>query len=234
MARPAARSADRVRRDRSRTPSPTGPWEWLPGSRTAGTPASRASSATTVATVGHRCVCWWVSTCVTGTPDAEDALQLRVELAAHVVGIEAAGQAAAHDRAVAQRERAPGVDERRDLPRGQQRRVLPDEREVGAQLEGGHVAQHRRGVVERPADRQQRRRGDDPVLVGPPHRRVDAPGQPEVVGGDDRAGGVTTGPSDPATGTTCLSSLRSRTISPTIVRMTPNEDSVETPRVRGK
>ena len=165
--------------------------------------------------------------------DAEHALQLGVELAAHVVGVEATGQAATDDGAVAQRERAPGVDEGRDLPGGQQRRVLPDEREVRAQLEGRQVAQHRRGVVERTADGQQRRRRDDAVLVGLAHRRVDAPGQPEVVGRDDEQSRHD-GTDGPATGTTCLSSLRSRSISPTIVRMTPNEDSVETPRVRGK
>ena len=53
---------------------PTGPRERLPGSRTAGHRLRGRSSATTVATAGHRWVCWWVSRWVTGTPDAEDAL----------------------------------------------------------------------------------------------------------------------------------------------------------------
>jgi hypothetical protein len=38
--------------------------------RTAPTPAAAATSSTTVATAGHRCRCWWVSTWVGSTPAA--------------------------------------------------------------------------------------------------------------------------------------------------------------------
>ena len=71
-----------------------------------------------------------------------------------------------------------------------------------------------------------------PVAMAAQHRAADAVGQPEIVGGDDQQPAQSrprvAGRQD------AFSSPRSRTISPSIVLITAGEDSVETPRVRGK
>ena len=172
--------------------------------------------------------------------DAQDAFELGRELAADVVGIDASDQAPTDARPVAEREAAAAFDERRHLARGEQRRVLADECEMCAEPERRGRAQHVSRVVELARDREHRGRGHDPVEMCTPHGAVDTARQSEVVGGDDQepgheASGLGLDAGTPAViGVTFLRSERRRTISPTMVRMIPSDESVETPRVRGK
>jgi hypothetical protein len=118
-------------------------------------------------------------------PDADDALELRGELATDVVRVDAPRDAPRDDGPVGARELAARVDQRGHLARGEKRRVLADEREVRPEVERRGVAEHRGRSVERTADGEQRRRRHDPVEMRPVHGTAHAIGQAEVVGGHD-------------------------------------------------
>ena len=164
-------------------------------------------------------------------PDARrrHPFQLRGELATDVLRVQPPDQPARDNGPVRKGEGAALVDQGRNLPRAEQRRILTHDREVTARVERRVVAQHVRGQLEGPADGQQRRRGGDTVQVGLEHGPADASRQPQVVGRDDEQRRHSR-----ARGGSAFSSPRSRVISPSIARITAGEDSVETPRVRGK
>ena len=164
---------------------------------------------------------------------AHHPVQLGVQLTTHVVGIDPSGETASDDRAVAQRKRPSRVHQRGDLPTGQQRRVLADEGQVRTQLEARQVAEDGHRIVELAADGEQRGGGHDALLVPTPHCSVHAAGQSQVVRRHDEQTRHERCP-EPVTGARCRSSPRSSAISLSMARMTPREESVETPRVRGK
>ena len=164
--------------------------------------------------------------------EVEPGLHLGAQLAADVVEVDPTGCRAGHEGSVGQRESSGAVHERRHFTGAEQGRVLADEREVDAGSQAGSGAQHGGGVRGIPADGEERGGGDDPVDVCPPDGCVDPSAQAQVVGIDDQRSRHRS-PSRSRGRTDLSSCLRSR-ISPRMVRITPADDRVDTPRVRGK
>ena len=99
---------------------------------------------------------------VDGEPDAEQALELGRELATEVVGVDAPGRETRQELPPREREAPRAVDERRDLPRAEQRRVLTHRREMRPDAEVRCSAGHR-PCVEPGRERQHRGGRDDAV-----------------------------------------------------------------------
>jgi hypothetical protein len=107
------------------------------------------------------------------------------ELPPHVFGVHPPGGATEQEGAEGLVQTPPSVEEGRDLGSGQERRVLPDDRQMDAHAEGRVVGQQMGHLRVGGSDGQHRRAGDDPLSVPPQDALGDALRQPVIVGVHD-------------------------------------------------
>jgi hypothetical protein len=95
------------------------------------------------------------------------AVDLRRELAPHILRIDAARRHPRQEHPPGRSQPAPTVHQRGHLSGAEQGRVLPHRGQVGAHPDAGCVAKRRRGGSEPRRQDQRRRAGHDAVAVGP-------------------------------------------------------------------
>ena len=177
----------------------------------------------------------------------QEALDLAAELRFELGGVDAAQEVAGGEGAEAGEEGAVRAEERAHLgPRGE-RALASHEGEVDPRVQLGPVAQPFDGAVQGAAVGDHAAGGDDPLLVSPQGSQGHAGVEADVVGRDDeglqRPGLGASAGSGAAVPSTGAGRPRRRgwrisgkrvTSSRKIFRMTPGDDRVERPRVRGK
>ena len=168
-----------------------------------------------------------------------DTPELAARFARDVGAIDPALVIALHEGAVAGKERAVGADERTDFAARRQR-SLPDERQMRAHVQVGHTAQEAGGVLEVLAAGDDAAGGEDPFAMRSQDAARDARMQTDVVAGRDQeadrssAAAATTAPRAALRRRGRFISGYSDTSSRRIFTITPTDESVDRPRVRGK
>ena len=219
-----------------RTDARPGPAPRLVGSRTDGTSGARRELDHDPADQGPQVdVLVGVEVVDRDARSPRIALELRAELAPHVVGVDASrGGPGAGPCATTSGKRPPPVDQGRDLAGREQRRVLADHGEVRADAEARGSRSTAAASSNAGPDREHRGRGDDAVAVCAARTaRLTPSVRPRSSALTTTAGSRRRRPTGrrPAVS---VSSARSPLISLSIVRITAGDDSVDTPRVRGK
>jgi len=160
--------------------------------------------------------------------DALDPFQLGAEFAGDVVPVDAPGGSTGDDGSIGERKTPLPVHQSGHFACREEWAVLAHDREMGTEGQAVGRPHGRGGLFEGCTDGQHRRRGHDACGVRASDGAADPRGEAHVVGVDHQQAG------HPATGARWASSARSSRISFSIRRMTAGEDSVDTPRVRGK